>query len=335
VTVSTSGRRALVVAAVALVVAIFAWSGPYPGGAPDASSPEPSAAPASEPGTGASMSTRAPSFGPSASDAAVLVGAGDIADCSADGDTATADLLESIPGTVFALGDNAYERGSPREYRECYGPTWGRPSILERTRPVPGNHEYRTKDARGYFDYFGAAAGDPSEGWYAFDLGTWRVYALNSNCDQVGGCKAGSPQERWLREDLAANPRGCVAAMWHHPRFSSGEEHGNDPATADLWRTLQEAGAELVLVGHEHMYERFAPQDATGEPDPQRGLVELLVGTGGRNLYGIGEVKANSLVRETATWGVLRLTLRDGGYDFEFVPVAGASFSDAGSGACH
>jgi hypothetical protein len=333
VTVGTWGRRALLLVAVALLVAIVAWSRPSPGGAPDASSPEPSSP------TGAGAASLAPtpesSILPGATAQPVLVGAGDIADCSDEGDEATAALLERIPGTVMALGDNAYERGSAREYRECYGPTWGRPSILERTRPVPGNHEYRTKDARGYFDYFGAAAGDPSEGWYAFDLGTWRIYALNSNCDQVGGCQAGSNQERWLRADLAANPRRCVAAMWHHPRFSSGEEHGNDPSTADLWRALQDAGAELVLVGHEHMYERFGPADATGKADPDEGLVELLVGTGGRRLYGLGEVQPNSLVRETDTWGVLRLTLEDGGYSFEFVPVAGASFSDSGSGTCH
>jgi hypothetical protein len=285
----------------------------------------------------AGESPRQSSAGPAASGdpVAVLVGAGDIADCGEDGDEVTAELIESIPGTVFTLGDNAYENGTPRDFQNCYGPTWGRASIKDRTRPVAGNHDYQTRGAAGYFGYFGAAAGDPAEGWYAYDAGTWRIYVLNSNCDEIGGCEAGSAQERWLRGDLAANPRTCVAAMWHHPRFTSGAEHGSDPATSDLWLALQEAGAELVLAGHEHLYERFGPQDANGAQDEQRGLVEFVVGTGGRQLYAFGEIEPNSLIRENTTFGVLELMLAKGSYAFTFTPVAGSSFSDTGTGSCH
>jgi hypothetical protein len=264
---------------------------------------------------------------------AVLVGAGDIAACSEGADAATADLVESVGGIVFTLGDNAYEDGSFAEFQECYGPTWGRPSIRDRTMPVVGNHEYHTRGADGYFRYFGAAAGDPDEGWYAYDAGAWRIYALNSNCGEVGGCEPGSAQERWLRDDLAANPRACVAAMWHHPRFSSGE-HGNHDVMADLWRTLQDAGAELALAGHDHSYERFAPQDAAGHAD-DRGLVAMVVGTGGRNPYDFRDPRPNSLVRESPVFGVMRLELRPDGYSFEFLAVPGDDFTDRGSGTCH
>jgi hypothetical protein len=263
---------------------------------------------------------------------AVLVGAGDIADCASNGDEGTAKLLDHLDGTVFTLGDNAYESGSPREFRDCYAPGWGRQ--LDRTKPVPGNHEYETAGAAGYFGYFGAAAGDPATGWYAYDLGAWRVYVLNSNCARIGGCDIGSPQERWLRRDLAANPRACVVAMWHHPRFSSGL-HGSDPITADLWSDLDDAGAELILNGHDHDYERFAAQTPLARADPARGIVEIVVGTGGRSHYPFAKIRANSLVRDDTTYGVLRLVLSDGAWSFEFVPVPGGGFSDSGSGTCH
>jgi hypothetical protein len=264
--------------------------------------------------------------------AAILVGAGDIAACTSTGDEATADLLDSIGGTVFTLGDNAYEKGTADEFRRCYDPSWGRQ--LARTMPVPGNHDYATPGASGYFGYFGAAAGDPAKGWYAYDRGAWRIYALNSNCIAIGGCDAGSPQERWLRNDLATNPRACVLAMWHHPRFSSGP-HGNDPSTQDLWMALYAASAELVLNGHDHDYERFAPQTPTGELDPDRGLVEIVAGTGGRSHYDFEMTRANGLVRNDKTNGVLRLALADGGWSFEFIPVPGSPFSDSGTGTCH
>jgi len=263
---------------------------------------------------------------------AVLVGAGDIADCASGGDEATAKLLDHLDGTVFTLGDNAYDFGSAAEFRRCYAPGWGRQ--LDRTKPVPGNHDYMTRGAAGYFGYFGSAAGDPATGWYAYDLGAWRVYVLNSDCALIGGCDTGSPQERWLRQDLAANPRSCVLAMWHHPRFSSGM-HGSDPITADLWRDLYDADAELILNGHDHDYERFAPQTPAGRPDAQRGIVEMVVGTGGRSHYEFGRIRANSLVRDNSTYGVVRLVLSDGGWSFEFVPVAGGTFTETGRGTCH
>jgi hypothetical protein len=330
------------VVATLLVVAIFAVVRPR-GGAPDASSPQPSLPGPTAATTGPSVRPSGTKPGPSSTDGApigpttppgaVLVGAGDIAECSEGSDEDTADLVASIDGIVFTLGDNAYERGTFEEFQECYGPTWGRPSIKDRTMPVVGNHEYETSGADAYFRYFGAAAGNPDEGWYAYDAGAWRIYAINSNCAEIGGCEAGSAQERWLREDLAANQRACVAAMWHHPRFSSGE-HGNNDNMADIWRTLQDAGAELALAGHDHSYERFGPQDAGGRAD-EGGLVEYVVGTGGRDPYRFRSPQPNSLIRETPVFGVLRLELRPHGYDFEFLAVAGDGFTDSGTGTCH
>jgi hypothetical protein len=261
----------------------------------------------------------------------VLVGAGDIASCGSSGDEATADLLDGIAGTVFTVGDNAYDRGTVAEFAECYGPTWGR--HRERTLPVPGNHDYVTAGAAGYFGYFGAAAGDPAKGWYATDLGAWRIYALNSDCWAIGGCTAGSAQERWLRDDLAANPRACVLAIWHHPRFSSGE-HGSDPMTSALWQALDDAGAEIVVNGHDHDYERFGPQDANGTADPE-GIVEYVVGTGGRSHYAFRTPIANSLVRDSSSFGVIRFDLDARGWASTFVPVAGATFTDSAQGTCH
>ncbi|MET0619346.1 MAG: metallophosphoesterase, partial [Thermoanaerobaculia bacterium] len=188
----------------------------------------------------------------------VLVGAGDIASCDSGGDEQTAALLDTIDGTVFTLGDNVYPNGTAKQFLECYDPSWGRHKA--RTRPVPGNHDYRTQGAAGYFGYFGSAAGDPRTGYYAYDLGTWRVLVLNSNCRQIGGCGPGSAQEKWLKQDLAENPRPCTVAMWHHPRYSSGE-HGDDTDMRHIWKVLYDADADLVLAGHDHTYERFAPQN--------------------------------------------------------------------------
>jgi len=332
----------LVGIAVLVVVAVVVFMRPR-GTAPDASSPtstleaqspglaQPTGTPSETEGPESPLASEEPASAPP--DVAVLVGAGDIADCSEDGDTLTADLLETLDGTVFTLGDNAYENGSLRQYEACYGPTWGRASIKDRTRPVVGNHEYHTPGAEGYFRYFGAAAGERGQGWYAYDAGAWRIYVLNSNCGEIGGCESGSRQERWLRDDLAANPRRCVAAMWHHPRFSSGE-HGDAEEMTDIWRTLQDAGAELVLSGHDHSYERFGPQDAAGRAD-ERGLVELVVGTGGRHAYEFREPKPNSIVRETPVFGVVRLELGVDGYSFRFIAVPGDTFTDRGSETCH
>ncbi|HEY6015076.1 MAG TPA: phosphodiester glycosidase family protein, partial [Candidatus Limnocylindrales bacterium] len=223
--------------------------------------PSPTPSPTPTPGPSPTPSP-APTPTPTGSEA-VLVGAGDIASCGLTADTATAKLVAGIAGTVFAAGDEAYESGSAAEFKNCYAPTWG--PFLDRTYPVPGNHEYVTSGAAGYFNYFGARAGAAGAGWYAYDLGTWRIYALNSNCAVVG-CDAGSAQETWLRDDLAANPRACVLAYWHHPRFSSGQ-HGNDSEVAALWNDLYAAGADVIVNGHDHDYERFAPQAPSGKAD--------------------------------------------------------------------
>jgi ABC-type transporter MlaC component len=266
-------------------------------------------------------------------DGVVLVAAGDIASCVGEGDEATADLLDRLDGVVVTLGDHAYEAGTPIEFAACYDPSWGRHKA--RTRPSPGNHDYLTPGASGYFEYFGAAAGDPGRGYYGYDLGAWRVIALNSNCDEIGGCGAGSPQERWLREELAANPRRCTLAYWHHPRFSSGP-HGSDPVYDAFWRALYERGAEIVLVGHDHTYERFAPQRPDGSRDPVRGVRQFVVGTGGGGHHGFtGPPIANSEIRNDDTFGVLKLTLYPASYDWEFIPVAGRSFADRGRSSCH
>ena len=262
----------------------------------------------------------------------VLVGAGDIASCSEEGDEQTAALLDKIEGTVFTLGDNVYPNGTARQFMACYDPTWGRHKA--RTRPVPGNHDYRTTGAAGYFGYFGGAAGDPATGNYSYDLGAWHVIVLNSNCGEIGGCGPGSRQERWLKADLAAHPAPCTAAMWHHPRFSSAQ-HGDDGGMRNLWRVLYEAGAELVLSGHDHTYERFGPQDADGKPDPARGMRQFVVGTGGKELYKFERIEADSEVHSNKTFGVLKLTLHPRGYDWEFVPVRDGVFHDSGSAECH
>ena len=228
----------------------------------------------------------------------VLVGAGDIASCSSSGDEATANLLDDIEGTVAVFGDNVYESGTITEYRDCYGPSWGRHKA--RTMPSAGNHEYYTSGASGYFDYFGAAAGDRQKGYYSYDLGSWHVVVLNSNCAEIGGCGAGSPQERWLREDLASHQRACTAAYFHHPRFSSSRI-GNNSAMVPFWEALYDADAEVVLGGHAHHYERFAPQTPGGQEDPAQGIREFVVGTGGNGLNSFGTVKANSQVRNANT----------------------------------
>jgi len=261
---------------------------------------------------------------------ATFVGAGDIAVCGSDGDEATAALLDGIPGTIFTLGDNVYGGAGAEHYRDCYGPSWGR--HLPRTRAIAGNHDYDPGDATGYLEFFGAAAAPEGLTWYAYRLGPWQVVALDSDCDAIGGCDAGSPQETWLRATLTASDARCTIALWHHPRFSSGS-HGDDGRTDAFWRALDEAGAEVVLTGHDHDYERFAPQDADRRPT-DGGLRQFVVGTGGVLLRGFGRVAANSEVRDSSTHGVLRLTLREDGYDWSFVPVAGGTFTDAGSGSC-
>ncbi len=261
----------------------------------------------------------------------ILVGAGDIAGCSSTKDSETAELLEGISGTVFTTGDNAYERGTSTEFAECYAPTWG--SHKSRTRPSPGNHDYYTPSAREYFEYFGTVAGDPSRGYYSYDLGQWHVVSLNSMCEEVGGCERTSPTLRWLKNDLDAHRRACTVAYWHHPLFSSGY-HGNEAKMRPTYRLLYRKNADVVINGHDHDYERFAPQNPNGVRDRARGIREFVVGTGGTSLRAFAEIKANSQVRNANTHGVLKLTLNPTGYDWNFVPVAGKSFTDRGSDSC-
>jgi len=271
---------------------------------------------------------------PVASGDPVLVGAGDIASCSSTGDEATANLVDGIAGTVFLLGDNAYDNGTATEYANCYDPSWGR--FKSRTKPSPGNHEYNTTNATGYYGYFGAAAGDPTKGYYSYDVGNWHIIVLNSNseCGTIS-CAAGSPQELWLRADLQANNQPCTLAYWHHPRFNSGADHGNSTAVAPFWDALYEFNADVILNGHEHVYERFAPQTPAGVADAARGIRQFTVGTGGRSHYTFGTIQPNSEKREANTYGVLKLTLHANSYDWQFVPVAGSTFTDAGTGTCH
>lgn len=264
----------------------------------------------------------------------ILVGAGDIAVCGSSGDDETAALLDGIPGTVFTLGDNAYPNGSTSDFANCYDSSWGRHKA--RTRPSPGNHEYGTASASGYFSYFGSSAGAQGQGYYSYDLGDWHIIVLNSNtnCTTIS-CAAGSAQEQWLRQDLAANTKSCTLAYWHHPRFNSGAAHGNSTAVAPFWDALYQYNAEIVLNGHEHVYERFGPQAPDGTADAARGIREFVVGTGGADHYSFGTPKPNSEARNNTANGVLKLTLRSGGYDWQFVPAGGATFTDSGSGSCH
>lgn len=268
----------------------------------------------------------------------VLVGAGDIAGCkNPEGAAATAKLVEQIPGTVFAAGDLAYEKGSAEEFKNCYDPAWGR--FKDRTRPALGNHEYVEPTASAYFQYWGTQAGPPGKGYYSYELGDWHIVVLNTNCDAkgLGGCGAGSAQETWLKEDLAKRPTACILAYGHHALFSSGifKKHAVHAELKQIWEDLYAAHADLVLAGHEHSYERFAPQDPEGKADPANGIREIVAGTGGRSHDLLGFATPNSEVREWDTFGVLKLTLSPGKYAWEFIPEEGKSFHDVGSGACH
>ena len=282
---------------------------------------------------GSSTAARRPAMSDSSRPDPVLVGAGDIADCAdLSGARATAELVDAIAGTVFTAGDNAYEEGTARQFRECYGPTWGR--FKDRTRPSPGNHEFHSDGGAPYFDYFGVNAGDPKQGYYSYDLGAWHVVVLNSECVEVGGCQDGSAEEKWLRADLVAHPAACAVAYWHKPLFSSGAKHGNDPEVEPFWRDLYQAKATLVINGHDHDYERFALQDPDGRADPNHGIREFVVGTGGKSHRPFATPLPQSEVRNADTYGVLKLTLHPHGYDWEFLPEAGKSFRDMGSGTC-
>lgn len=259
---------------------------------------------------------------------AVFVGAGDIARCNSDRDEATAALLDAIPGTVFTLGDNAYENGTAADFADCYGPSWGRHK--SRTRPAVGNHEYNTPGATPYFDYFGAAAGPPGKGYYSFALGGWHIVVLNSNIERT----TSSEQVAWLRADLAASTAQCTMALWHHPRFSSGPA-GNSATQQPFWDVLYQHGAEVVLVGHDHDYERFAPQTPTGAADAARGIRQFVVGTGGAALHGFGTISENSEVRNNTSWGVIKFDLVPSGYTWSYITTPNGVVVDSGTGTCH
>lgn len=255
--------------------------------------------------------------------AATLVGAGDIAVCGSSRDEATARLIRGMSGTVITLGDNAYPDGSRAQFNRCYDPSWGR--FRNRTRPSPGNHDYHVDGAAGYFGYFGNRAGPGSRGYYAYNRGAWRIYSLNSEL-------LTSRQLAWLEADLAANPSRCSMAYWHHPRFSSGH-HGNDPAVRVFWRRLYRAGVELVVNGHDHDYERFAPLRPNGARH-WKGIRQFVVGTGGTGLRPFERIQPHSVARQARVHGVLKLVLNDGRYRWRFISVDG-SWSDAGSATCH
>ena len=258
----------------------------------------------------------------------VFVGAGDIAN-SGSGDSATAALLDGISGTVFTTGDNVYNNGTAAEFTSYYQPTWGRHK--SRTRPSPGNHDYNTSGATGYYNYFGSVAGPSGRGYYSFDLGNWHIVSLNSNISM----SAGSAQEQWLRTDLASSTKPCTLAYWHHPLFTSGANHAPSTSTRPLYQALYDYNADVAVWGHNHQYERFAPMNPSGTLDNSRGLRSFVAGMGGASHYGFGTIRPNSQARNSDTYGVLKFTLHANSYTWQFVPESGKTYSDSGTGSCH
>ena len=265
----------------------------------------------------------------------VVLAAGDIGDCATQGAAATANILADHPdATIAVLGDVAYQHGTAEDFERCFAPSWGR--FRDRMRPATGNHDHSTPDAAGYAAYFGSRGGPPGSWRYSYELGAWHVVVLDSDCWRVGGCKLDDPQARWMRADLRDHPRRCTLAYWHRPPFSSGR-YGDAADTARvraLWRVAVQEGVDVVLTAHEHSYERHAPMDADGARDPH-GTRLFIVGTGGGNLRRYHKPPLPTTeIRDDETWGVLRLDLRPGGYEWRFLPVRGQTFTDHGSGAC-
>ena len=293
------------------------------------SSPSPAATAGGTIATGPTVTAAA---GPSSSaETVTLITAGDIARCDAQDDESTAALADTYAGTVLVLGDNAYEDGSSRDYQDCYQPSWGR--LLDRTLAVPGNHEHQTAGARAYFDYFGPRAGPAGRGWYAQTLGAWRLITLDSECRAVGGCGPGSPQYAWLTAELNEHASPCTVVAFHRPRYSSGF-HGDDASVDPLWRLVVDAGADIVLNGHEHSYERLGPMDADGRADAD-GVEVFIAGTGGAALRGFDDVVETSQVRIDDRHGVLVLQLAEGSFDWAFHSTPDDTVEDQGTGACH
>ncbi len=252
-----------------------------------------------------------------------VITAGDIAGCTSGyRDEATAKLVSGISGTVLPLGDVAYPDGTTANFR-CYDASWG--AFKSRTRPTPGNHEYHTSGAGPYYTYFGSRAGPSGRGYYSFNLGDWHIVSLNSE-------KLTSAQESWLKSDLAANPRKCTLAFWHKPLFTSGR-HSPYTAMRSLFKILYDRGADIVLSGHNHSYERFAPQTPYGNLNSSKGIVQFVVGTGGATITGFPDIEPNSK-RRYQGHGVLKLTLNATSYSYSFVALSGSS-KDSGSGTCH
>ena len=273
--------------------------------------------------------------GPVSAEPRIVLVAGDIAKgTAASGEEQTARLVERRKGLVMTVGDNAYEDGTLAEFYEHYEPTWGR--FKNRTRPTLGNHDYYSPGAQGYFDYFGWRAGPRGRGYYSLKQGNWRIYALDSEvCETDVGCGPGSPQYRWLKRKLAKHNAFCSMAVFHTPLFSSGM-HGNEARVRPLVQLLYKAGAELILNGHEHDYERFAPARPSGKTDRKKGVQQIIVGTGGAPLRAKGPKRvAHSQVFSAEAWGVLKLGLRKRSYTWKFVPVEGETFTDKGERRCH
>jgi Calcineurin-like phosphoesterase len=265
---------------------------------------------------------------PSEAERPVLLAAGDIARCGPElrGAMATGRLLDRLQGTILSLGDHAYTTGAANDFQLCYEPAWGRHK--GRTRPTPGNHDYFTENGRYYFAYFGENAGPERRGYYSFEVGGWHIVSLNSNIDST----AGSPQIQWLRNDLKTHPSVCSLAYWHIPLYSSGD-HGSNPKMRDAWEVLHQFGVDVALTAHDHNYERFAPLDAKGKPDPANGIRQFVVGTGGAGVYRFDRLLPQSEVRNNESYGILKLTLSPTGYDWEFVPAVG-TFKDSGTATC-
>lgn len=255
--------------------------------------------------------------------ATVLLAVGDVGTCQDTNDDAVAALAARLPGAIALLGDVVYPDGGLADYEKCFDPAWG--ALRPRIHPAQGNHDFESADTSGYYDYFGAAAGNPGDGWYSYDLGSWHVIALNSDCPSVGGCGDGSAQLAWLQADLRAHPAACTLAYWHHPRYSSGE-FANDARTDPFWQALAAAGADLVLSGHDHDYERLGPVD---------GIRSFVVGTGGHSLIPFGHPPGpQTEVRADDSYGLLALELGSGSYRWQFTPIPGDVFVDAGTAAC-
>lgn len=339
------GIAAVVVLVSAALVAWRAWPGtvgaghsptPVIGLASPTLSPTASASKSATTTPWTTASPTPPTLEPTSipSPSAVLIGAGDICRLSSIADAGKTAVLISTRSTarVFTLGDNSNDSGTADEYATCYGATWG--AFKSRTSPTAGNHDQMTSHGAPYYAYFGSAAGTAGKGYYSYGLvADWHVIVLNAICGEVGGCDAGSPEETWLKADLAANAGKHILAMWHIPEFSSGG-HGNTTAYRAWWDDLYVAHADVVLNGHDHDYERYAQQSPAGAADPN-GIREFVVGTGGASHTSFVTIRANSEKRNDGTFGVLELTLKLDSYGWQFIPIEGGTFTDSGETATH